>query len=43
MGYRARVVGIAKEFELTGNVQNLEAGRVKIVAEGKGEVPERFS
>ena len=42
VGYRARVVSIAKEFGLTGYVQNLDDGRVKIVAECEGEVPERF-
>ncbi|MEA1868728.1 MAG: acylphosphatase, partial [Euryarchaeota archaeon] len=35
VGYRARVVGIAKEFMLTGNVQNLEDDGVKIIAEGE--------
>jgi len=42
VGYRARVVGIAKKFELTGNVQNLEDGRVKIVAEGEEVVLKGF-
>ncbi len=42
MGYRARVVGIAKKFELTGNVQNLEDDRVKIVAEGEEVVLKGF-
>lgn len=40
--YRTMVVRIAKKFGSTGYVLNLEDGRVKIVAEGKGEVPERF-
>ena len=35
VGYRAKVVAIAKELGLTGNIQNLEDGRVKIVAEGE--------
>ncbi len=42
VGYRARVVGIAKEFMLTGNVQNLEGDRVKIIAEGEEEVLKGF-
>jgi acylphosphatase len=35
VGYRARVVGIAKEFGITGTVQNLTDGRVKIIADGE--------
>ena len=42
VGYRAKVVAIAKEFGLTGYVQNPEDGRVKIVTEGKGEVSRDF-
>ena len=34
-GYRARVVTIAQNFRLKGYVQNLEDGRVKVVAEGE--------
>jgi len=34
-GYRARVVTIAKNLRLKGYVQNLEDGRVKVVAEGE--------
>ena len=34
-GYRARVVSIARDFGLTGYVQNLDDGRVKVVAEGQ--------
>jgi len=33
-GYRARVVSIARDFGLSGYVQNLDDGRVKVVAEG---------
>lgn len=33
-GYRAKVVTIAKAFDLKGYVRNLPDGRVKIVAEG---------
>ncbi len=35
VGYRAKVIGIAKDFGLTGFVQNLDDGRVWIIAEGK--------
>lgn len=34
-GYRARVVSIARDFGLKGYVQNLDDGRVKVVAEGE--------
>jgi len=34
-GFRARVLSIARDFELTGYVQNLDDGRVKVVAEGE--------
>ena len=34
-GYRARVVTIAQSLRLKGYVQNLEDGRVKVVAEGE--------
>jgi len=34
-GYRARVIAIALDFGLKGYVQNLDDGRVKVVAEGK--------
>lgn len=33
-GYRARVVTVAQNLRLKGYVQNLEDGRVKVVAEG---------
>ncbi len=33
-GYRARVVSITRDFELSGYIQNLDDGRVKVVAEG---------
>ena len=33
VGYRARVIDIAKVFGLTGFVQNLNDGRVRIIAE----------
>jgi acylphosphatase len=42
VGYRARVVSIAKEFEVTGSVQNLSDGRVRITAEGEEDVLDGF-
>jgi acylphosphatase len=41
-GYRARVVTIARTFGLRGYVQNLEDGRVKVVAEGEASDLESF-
>nr|QNO46987.1 acylphosphatase [Methanosarcinales archaeon ANME-2c ERB4] len=35
VGYRAKVIRIAKDFGLTGFVQNLDDGRVWIIAESK--------
>ncbi len=35
VGYRAKVIGFAKAFELTGFVQNMDDGRVNIIAEGE--------
>ncbi len=35
VGYRAKVIGIAKNFGLTGFVLNLDDGRVRIIAESK--------
>ena len=34
-GFRARVISIARDFGLMGYVQNLDDGRVKVVAEGE--------
>ena len=42
VGYRAKVVDTARELGLTGFVENLEGGRVKIVAEGDAEALELF-
>lgn len=42
VGYRAKVTTIAKEFGLTGSVQNLVDGRVRIIAEGEGGDLDRF-
>ena len=36
-GYRAKVVTIARAFGLTGSVENLVDGSVKIIAEGDDE------
>ena len=35
VGYRAKVIRIAKDFGLTGFIQNLDDGRVWIIAESK--------
>lgn len=42
VGYRPKVSTIAKEFGLTGSVQNLEDGRVRIIAEGEESNLDRF-
>lgn len=41
-GYRAKVITMAKALGMTGNVQNLKDGRVKIVGEGEEEDLRRF-
>ncbi|MFA4955678.1 MAG: acylphosphatase [Candidatus Methanoperedens sp.] len=40
--YRSKVVSIAKKYNVTGNVQNLSNGNVKIIAEGDEKELERF-
>ena len=35
VGYRAKVIRIAKDFGLTGFIQNLDDGQVRIIAESK--------
>ena len=35
VGYRAKVIGFARAFELTGFVRNMDDGRVNIIAEGE--------
>ena len=42
VGYRAKVIGIAKDFGLTGFVQNLDDGRVWIIAESENGDFEKF-
>ena len=42
VGYRAKVIGFAKAFELAGFVQNLDDGRVKIIAEGEEDTLNAF-
>jgi acylphosphatase len=37
VGYRARIVDIANALGLTGMIENLKDGRVKIIAEGEDE------
>jgi acylphosphatase len=41
-GYRAKVVTIAKAFDLKGYVRNLPDGRVKVLAEGSDADLQRF-
>ncbi len=41
-GYRVKVIDIANAFSLKGNVQNLEDGRVKVIAEGDEDDLKRF-
>ncbi len=43
VGYRARVVALARGFGLNGFVQNLPDGRVEVVAEGEKADLERFA
>ncbi len=42
VGYRARVITIAKAFRLVGSVQNLDDGRVGIIAEGEEDTLNTF-
>ncbi len=42
VGYRGKIIDFAKAFGLKGNVQNLEDGRVKVIAEGEENDLERF-
>ena len=42
VGYRARIMDLARGFSLKGDIQNLEDGRVKISAEGEESDLERF-
>jgi len=41
-GYRTKVVSIADALTITGTIQNLKDGRVKIIAEGSEKDFERF-
>jgi len=41
-GYRTKVVSIAAALTITGTIQNLQDGRVKIIAEGEEKDLERF-
>ena len=42
VGFRATVQRLAREFEVTGRVRNLEDGRVELEAEGSREELEKF-
>lgn len=43
VGFRYQVLQIAKEFEVSGTVQNLSDGRVHLVAEGRAEEVTAFT
>jgi acylphosphatase len=43
VGYRAKVVSLAKEMGLMGFVQNRPDGRVLVIAEGEGDSLEQFA
>ncbi len=42
VGYRHRVIEMARAFGLKGMIENLKDGRVKIIAEGENEQLKRF-
>ena len=42
MGYRAKVVSLAKEMNLTGMVQNRPDATVLVIAEGERDALEKF-
>lgn len=42
VGFRYQTTGVAKGFEVTGTVENLPDGRVRMVAEGKTPDVEAF-
>ncbi len=42
VGYRAKVIAFARAFELAGFVQNLDDGRLKIIAEGEEDTLNTF-
>jgi len=41
-GYRSKVISIANNYDITGNIQNLPDGKVKIIAEGEEKDLEKF-
>ncbi|PTY02691.1 acylphosphatase [Opitutaceae bacterium EW11] len=42
VGFRYTTLQVAKEFEVSGYVQNLPDGRVELEAEGRAEEVKRF-
>jgi len=42
VGYRAKVIAIAKEFGVTGLIQNLDGGRFRIIAESEDDNLDKF-
>lgn len=43
VGYRAKVVALAKEMGLAGRIKNLSDGRVMVIAEGEKDDLEKFA
>ena len=42
VGFRASVLRLARDFQVTGRVRNLDDGRVELEAEGQREELENF-
>jgi acylphosphatase len=42
VGFRFHTKEVAKKFSVTGTVQNLDDGRVKVIAEGEKDEVHRF-
>jgi len=42
VGYRAKVIAIAKAFGVTGLIQNLDGGRVRMIAESEDDNLDKF-
>jgi len=42
VGFRYTAQGVARQFDVTGYVRNLDDGRVELVAEGSGQELDAF-
>jgi acylphosphatase len=42
VGFRASVLALAREYDVTGGVKNLPDGRVELIARGEAEEVEAF-